>query len=154
MTLKGLIKYGFYEEARLSSEKLVEHMYKTYMNYEPHSIWETYSPDEYKPAIGAHEGDGIVRKDFCGWSALGPISAYIEFVLGFYEVNAFINVVKWSKPDDSAGKIGIRNLHFGDVITDIEAEGDICHVITNKAYELEINGKSYKLSIGENTIKL
>ena len=95
-----------------------------------------------------------VRKDFCGWSALGPISIYIEFVLGFHSINAFKNIVEWQKPKVFKGKIGIKNLRFGKVITDIVAEGNICTVNSNLPYILKIDGKSYDIFKGNNNIIL
>lgn len=151
--LKGVAAYGFYKDAHDAASKLLEHMYRTYRDYTPHSIWECYSPEEYAPSKYPNNKD-TVRKDFCGWSALGPISIYIEFVLGFHTINAFEKTVKWSKPTDLKGKIGIKNLHFGDVVTDIVAEGDSCTVTSNESYTLEIDGKKYEIAKGENKISL
>ena len=152
--LKGLAAYGYFGEARTAASKLLEHMYRTYTDYTPHTIWECYNPEEYKPATTEELGDSIVRKDFCGWSALGPISVYIEFVLGFHTVDAFEKTVKWAKPNGIKGKIGIKNLKFGNIVTDIEADGENCTVISNNAYTLEINGKNYKIEAGENKFTL
>lgn len=146
-TLVGLKNYGFQSIAHETSKKLLSHMYKTYTDFTPHTIWECYSPNEYKPATNS-KNNGLVRPDFCGWSALGPISIYIEYVLGFHTVDAFKNVIEWAKPDVK-GKIGIKNLRFGEVITDIVADGNECRVVTNKSYTLEVNGKAYDISEGE-----
>ena len=151
--LKGFAEYGYYKEAHDAASKLLEHMYRTYTDYTPHSIWECYNPEEYKPAMNENNSK-IVRKDFCGWSALGPISVYIEFVLGFHTINAFEKTVKWNKPDRSVGRVGIKNLHFGNVVTDIVADGNQCFVTSNNAYNLEINGVKYDILPGENTLVL
>ncbi|MCR4718938.1 MAG: alpha,alpha-trehalase, partial [Firmicutes bacterium] len=79
-------------------------------------------------------------------------SIYIEFVLGFHTINAFTNTVEWSKPNDFEGKIGIKNLRFGEVITDITAIGDKCTVISNKPYNLKINEKNFIINRGLNEI--
>jgi len=149
-TLKGLANYGFLKEAHELATNLLEHMSKTYSQFEPHTIWECYSPEECKPATIETGENKFVRPDFCGWSALGPISIYIEFVLGFYEVNAFSRVIKWAKPDDFNGSIGIKNLCFGDIVTSICACGNKCTVESNGAYTLEINGKEYAVIDGIN----
>jgi hypothetical protein len=99
-------------------------------------------------------GKTVVRPDFCGWSALGPISIFIEYVLGFHKINAFENSVEWEKPCDISGKIGIRNLRFGNVVTDIIADGSRCTVTSNREYTLKVNGKAYEINIGENHICL
>lgn len=152
-TLKGLVNYGFYKEAHDTACRLLEHIYRTYTEFEPHTIWECYSPKECKPATNEW-GNRNVRPDFCGWSALGPISVYIEFVIGFHTIDAFEKTVEWAKPDSFKGKIGIKNLRFGNVITDIEAVGEKCTVTSNEPYTLKINGKKYDISVGINELSL
>lgn len=152
-TLKGLTKYGYHKEAHILANKLLSHMWKTYLEYEPHTIWECYSPTEYKPATQT-DNKTIVRPDFCGWSALGPISIYIEYVLGFHTVNAFEKVVAWEKPNDVNGEIGIKNLRFGEIVTDIIANDDICKVKSSGAYTLKIDNVAYSIVEGENLIDL
>ena len=93
VALKGLAEYDLYDEAHTVGKKILDHMLHTYLEYEPHTIWECYSPEEYKPST-AQNGKTVVRKDFCGWSALGPISIYIENVLGFHRIDAFERVVE------------------------------------------------------------
>lgn len=147
--LVGLKRYGFFAEAREATKKLLSHMYETYVRFEPHTIWECYAPDFYTPAYIETGEKKHARPDFCGWSALGPISAYIEFVLGFHTVDAFEKKVLWEKPEGKE-KIGIENLRFGDIVTDIVAEGDRCRVKSNAPYTIEICGKEYKIAAGEN----
>ena len=151
--LKGLASYGFHKQAQHAAHKILRHMLNTYLNYEPHTIWECYSPTTCTPATTT-KGSGVVRPDFCGWSALGPISIYIEFVLGFHTVNAFTRTVEWEKPTEFSGEIGIRNLRFGDVVTDIVASGNVCHVTANAPYLLKINGKTYRIPTGESSFSL
>ena len=152
-TLRGLSKYGFHKEARAAAEKLLSHMYLTYKNYEPHTIWECYSPTEYAPALVANRSE-ISRPDFCGWSALGPISLFIEYVIGFHSVNAFERMVEWEKPRDVSGRVGIKNLRFGDTVTDIVAEGNVCLVSSTEPYTLRINGNDFDIKRGDNVISL
>lgn len=152
-TLRGLSKYGFYKEAQEAGYKIFKHMLKTYQDFEPHTIWECYSPDFCEPGRYP-DGTRLARPDFCGWSALGPISIYIEYVLGFHNINAFENCVEWAKPDCFEGKIGIRNLRFGDIITDIIAENNVCRVKSNALYTLKINNQIFNVVIGENTFDL
>jgi hypothetical protein len=151
MTLKGLARYGYYREAHDAARKLLAHMYHTYVRYAPHTIWECYSPETLEPATTT-DGKGIVRPDFCGWSALGPISVFIEFVLGFHTVSAAERLVEWEKPDDLKGRIGIRNLRFGEIVTDIVEENGVCRVKSNAAYTLKINGRAWEIRAGETEI--
>ena len=152
-TLKGLVNYGFIKEARAAAEKILAHMAATFNEYEPHTVWECYSPSEHKPAFQTND-KSVVRRDFCGWSALGPISAFIEFVLGFYEINAFRKTIKWALPEERNGEIGIKNLRFGKIVTDIIADGNAVKVLSNGGYKLVINGKVYRVKKGENLIEL
>ncbi len=80
MGTKALERYGFYELADSTAYKLLTHVVNTYQQYSPHTIWEVYSPTEPKPAT-IRNNRTICRKDFCGWSALAPISMLIENVL-------------------------------------------------------------------------
>lgn len=152
-TLKGLAAYGYFENAHKSALKIVEHMYKTYRDYEPHTVWECYNPERCEPATTTDD-KRLVRKDFCGWSALGPISIFIEFVLGFHKIDAFEKTVKWAIPTDCKGSIGIKGLHFGNIVTDIIANGRSCYVTSNQEYTLEINGEEFAISVGDNILNL
>ena len=151
VALKGLAEYDLYDEAHTVGKKILDHMLHTYLEYEPHTIWECYSPEEYKPST-AQNGKTVVRKDFCGWSALGPISIYIENVLGFHRIDAFERVVEWAIPKTFEKRVGIKNLRFGDITTDIILENGVCKVISNAPYTLKIDGKPHKISSGENII--
>ncbi|MBP3369508.1 MAG: hypothetical protein J6L85_02045 [Clostridia bacterium] len=149
-SLCGLIKYGHYGVAHEAGLKILKHMYSTYVNYEPHTIWECYSPTKCEPASNEH-GDHIARPNFCGWSALGPISIYIECVLGFHTVNGFDRVIEWEKPEGIKGEIGIKNLRFGGITTDVVANGSLCTVVSDAPYTLVICGKRYDVTSGTNT---
>ena len=149
-TLKGLARYGYLNKSREVSEKLLLHMIKTYNEFEPHTIWETYSPTEYKPATYPYRTGSFARSDFCGGSALGPFSVFIEYILGFYKIDAFEKKIYWLKPDDYQGKIGIENLRFGNIVTDIIWDGEKYIVKSNEPYTLEINGKVYDIVSGNN----
>ena len=151
--LKGVANYGYYKEAHFIAHNLFKHMLKTFQDYEPHTIWECYSPTNYAPAKQTNNKSDV-RPDFCGWSALGPISIYLEYVLGFHNINAFEKTVEWEKPSTFEGNIGVRNLRFGNVVTDIIANKDICTVTSNQAYTLKINGVAFTIKPGENIFKL
>ena len=151
-TLRGLTRYGFHEEAHGFGRKIVDHMLKTYHSYEPHTIWECYSPEKPEPSVS--DANEIVRPNFCGWSALGPISVYIENVIGFHHVDAFNRLVRWHKPKEFQKALGVKNLRFGDVVTDIVADGKTCRVKSNNPYTLEINGIAYSIEAGEQEITL
>jgi hypothetical protein len=152
-SLKGLSTYGYFEKAHVAARRILDHMVGTYLDYEPHTIWECYAPEAKKPST-TPDGKNSVRRDFCGWSALGPISVYIEYVLGFYRIDAFARVVEWVKSDAFKKEIGIRNLRFGDIVTDIVAMGNVCTVTANAPYTLKINGKVFSVKEGSQTIAI
>ncbi|MBE6690083.1 MAG: hypothetical protein E7590_02215 [Ruminococcaceae bacterium] len=152
-SLKGISAYGYQKSAHVAAKKILQYMLKTYEDYEPHTIWECYAPVGHRPADNPR-GTATVRHDFCGWSALGPISIYLEYVLGFHTINAFTSTVEWEKPEDMGDRIGVENLRFGNVVTDIIAEGDRCHVRSNLPFTLRINGRAYEIAAGENTFTI
>ncbi len=151
--LKGLAEYGFYQEAHEAGYKIFKHMFDVYHSYEPHTIWECYSPTECKPATQTDNVMGV-QPDFCGWSALGPISICLEYVLGFHKIDAFENVVEWAKPNTFKGKIGVRNLRFADIVADIVADEKVCCVKTNAPFALKINDRVFQISSGENIFEI
>lgn len=152
-TLKGLANYGLYDVARRTATKLLDHMLHTYEEYEPHTLWEAYAPNACTPGTQI-DGKEIVRGDFCGWSALGPISIYIEFILGFHTVDALQKLVVWDRDTTVCQENGIRNLRFGNIVTDILSDGKVCHVTSNASYTLQLNGKRFEVRPGENCFSL
>lgn len=154
MATKALEKYNFFDVANSNAESLLKVWSDTYKNYKPATIWECYSPSLPEPSHRVY-GQKLeeVRPDFCGWSALVPISLFIENVLGFYDVNAESGIVKWNLHQICTH--GIKNLKFGDVVTDIvyHNNGELV-VHSNKPYKLIINEKVYKIKAGERKILL
>ena len=150
--LRGLLNYNLFDIASSSAKKLLNHLYRTWIEYDPHTIWEAYSPSAYEPARSCDENNRIVRPDFCGWSALGPISIYIEFILGFHTIDAFRKKIIWETPADHDRMLGIRNLHFETITTDIVAKHGRADVKSDGSYTLVINGQEHPIHPGEQTI--
>jgi glycogen debranching enzyme len=151
MAIKAIEKYDYQSLAAHLAEQVVFHQLKTYQQYTPHTIWEAYAPTVYQPATDKSEKK-IVRPDFCGWSALGPIALLIENILGFYEINAPQTQIKWRIHQKCCH--GIRNLRFGDIITDIVYENECVKVKSNLPYNLEINEINYNIPIGSSSISI
>jgi len=149
MGIKALEKYDFFEVANESAYNLLNHMYKTYRDYSPHTIWECYSPVRCHPS---ENGGKRVQANFCGWSALGPISLFIENILGFHTINSNEKLVEWHLHNQS--KHGIKNLHFGNIITDIIYDKNTVSVNSNHEYTLKINNQNYSVKKGNNTFYL
>lgn len=151
MGIKALEKYGFQEAADTTAEKVLSWMLRTYCDYEPHTIWECYSPTA--PAPSSNHGKRV-RPDFCGWSALGPISLFIENVLGFHDIDASLRTVRWDIRHDC--RHGLNNLTFGDTTTDLlyDPAASTVTIRSNKPYCLILNGKSHRIRAGVTTISI
>lgn len=151
MGIKALEKYGFQEAADTTAEKVLSWMLRTYCDYEPHTIWECYSPTA--PTPSSNHGKRV-RPDFCGWSALGPISLFIENVLGFHDIDASSRTVHWDISHNC--RHGLNNLTFGDTTTDLLYDPAVSTVTirSNKPYCLILNGKSHRIRAGVTTISI
>ncbi|WFB36972.1 trehalase family glycosidase [Kiritimatiellota bacterium B12222] len=150
MGIKALAKYGYDELAAKTSLEILEHMLETYRTFIPHTIWECYNPSEPVPA--KHRGKQV-RPDFCGWSALGPISLFIEDVLGFQVIDAAQKQVVWWLHQE--GRHGIQNLYFGDIHADMMTDGKgKVSVSSSGAYTLIIHGHAYEIEAGTKTFQL
>lgn len=155
MGTKALEKYGYQELADDLAERLVLVMLKVYKEFKPHTIWEHYSPvADNHPGMRRRKTRIVpIREDFCGWSALGPISMFIENIIGLNTIDAQQNKVEWRLRHDF--RHGIDNLKFGDITTSLIAENKKNVTVTsNKPYTLVINGRSYNIEKGENKLKL
>lgn len=108
MTVKGLSNYECDGLATEISLRHLNKMVETYKEYEPHTIWECYSPDFIRPST-AKMGN-LARGHFVGWTGLGPIAMLIENILGI-NVNAPSKKVAWKIY--LAEEHGIKNLPLG-----------------------------------------
>ena len=151
MGIKALGRHGYLDTARTMSTNLIRQMEITYREVTPHTIWETYSPTANEPST-KKDNKNLVRKDFCGWSALGPISLLIENVLGFDAIDATARTVRWTK--SRTDRHGIRQLRFGPVTTDILADGDMISVQSDGDYPLTVNGRTFAITAGAQTLQL
>lgn len=151
MATKALEQYGFYALADTLARRTVQQQLATYQSYVPHTIWETYSPSANLPST---EHGHRVRPDFCGWSALGPISLFIENVLGFRQINALTYTVRWDL-NPRQGVQGLRQLHFGDVTCAIiyNPVSNTIFTDTNKPFTLMVNGQRIKVKSGGRSYK-
>lgn len=154
MGLKGITQYGMLEQAYSDSDKIIRHMYNTWKSYTPHTIWECYAPNSPTPARSCDEGKRIVRPDFCGWSALGPIALYIENNIGLYEADAFNNTLKWHISPKKKGRFGVKNYCFGNITCSLIYHDGVCKVSSNNIFKLIVNSQEFKINKGENLIKI
>ena len=147
--IKALEKYGYQNLADSTAWRLIDQMECTCREVEPHTVWECYHPEAAMPATGKRNAV-FVRPDFCGWSALGPISLLIENVLGFRAADAVERRLVWDRR--RSGRHGIRRLRFGDVVTDVISEGERINVTSTQAYTLVLNGRWFSVRPGTQVI--
>ncbi|WP_290142583.1 MGH1-like glycoside hydrolase domain-containing protein [Paramuribaculum intestinale] len=152
MGSKALERYGYCELADSLAEKVVRMQARIYEQTEPHTIWECYSPVADEPST---EHGHRVRQEFCGWSALGPISLFIENIMGFRKADALSRTLTWDIKA-SNGTHGLRRLRFGDVETSLvyDAPTNSIAVSANRPYTLVARGRSIPVAAGESTISL
>lgn len=155
MSIKALEEYGYDVLADAAAQATLDWMLKTYENPEAiaankgePTIWECYSSTE--PMPGTH-GQKYSRPDFCGWSALGPISLFIENVLGFHTVDFQRKEIGWRL--HQPGVQGIKKLTFGDITTSILYDGESTVTVESTApYTLSINGVRHAIQAGNTSL--
>lgn len=152
MSVKALERYGFHDLADAAAETLVRHMCRTWREFDPPTIWEAYSPTEARPSTHKRP-DGLARPDFCGWSALGPISLMIENVIGIQCPDASERRLCWRL--HQSGRHGVRNLRFGQVAATliVDGRGGI-EVETNQPFTLRVNGRDCAIAAGRNAFSI
>jgi hypothetical protein len=106
------------------------------------TIWENYSAEYQKPG-------SIAKRDFVGFSGLGPIALLIEEILGI-EVDAPNQTIRWRLYPTL--EHGLRNLRFGDNKVDLLAQttndGDIViQVNAERPFTLHVEGMGVETSI-------
>ncbi len=150
MGTKALEKYGYQSLADELAGKVIYQQLRTYRSVEPHTIWECYSPSADQPST---EYGRRARPDFCGWSALGPISLFIENMLKFRQIDGLHKRVVWDLKK-STGTHGLRNLSFGTIVADIvyDETTDRIQVTSNEPFELVVNGQPFHIESGENRL--
>jgi len=151
MALKATDLTGDYALARDIGRAVLEQMYRVYADCEPHTIWECYSPTGFEPA--KNKQGGTVRPDFCGWSALGPISIFIEDVIGIKQADAFENTLLCDFDRHPSGRTGILNYRFGEIVCDIIATEKTIKVHSNKPFVLVADGRRFNVSRGLNRFR-
>lgn len=152
MGTKALEKYGYHALADTLAERVVRQQLRTYHSENPHTIWECYSPSADEPST---EHGHRARGEFCGWSALGPISLFIENIMGFRQANALTRNLQWSLKT-SNGTHGLKRLRFGDVETDIiyNADKHRVEIKASRPYTLTVNKKNIRVKAGTHKYKV
>ncbi|WP_176012642.1 trehalase family glycosidase [Victivallis sp. Marseille-Q1083] len=146
---KALERYGYYAEADQLAYRVVMQQFRTWRDFEPHTIWEAYSPTADRPSTDKAIIDAAkpVRPDFCGWSALGPICLMIENVLGI-AADGIANRLHWRV--NRSCRNGISNLQFGGNRVDLQYDGDgALFIRAEKPFTLQVDGEEYAIAAGK-----
>ncbi len=143
MVMAGLEAYGY---ADLAREIALNHLRNVVTIFkETGTIWENYAPQTITPGKPA-------KPDFVGWSGIGPIAFFLEYVIGV-RANAPANKVVWDI--HSSKRVGVERLWFGGKTVSLvcePAEASDARTVTVKsrgAFDLTIlwRGKTTTMSI-------
>lgn len=105
-TIRGVAQCGRPELARKAAIRYLDAVCAVANDPAYGSIWECYAPEEHRPATV--ETGELVRRDFVGWSGIGPITMLIENIIGL-RFDARNNTVGF-RP--YPGRCGLRNMRF------------------------------------------
>lgn len=152
MSVKALEKNGYPALADFISEQMVTKILRTYCDFAPPTYWECYNPIDNMPST--NKSGKFSRPDFCGWTALGPISLFIENLLCVRDVNALTKTIRWEPR--SAKRNGIRNLMLGEAKVSLIADPEhrIATVESETEFTLQLNGKTYAVQPGKQEFTL
>jgi hypothetical protein len=119
--IKGLEKVGNNELAHEASERYLNGLYRVYR--QTGTLWENYAPDKvdgkFKQGVNDQNPPSDCRKDFVGWTGLGPVSLLLENVLGF-RVDGVSKTLTYDLR--RTDRHGVENLRMADITTSVIAE--------------------------------
>ena len=125
-------------------------MERTFREFSPHTIWECYSPTAYRPST--NKVNELVRQDFCGWSALGPIALMIENVVGLVRMDAAEQRIEWLP--GGSGRMGMKNLPLGGNRISLVLENDRISVDCIQPFRLIFRGRELACPAGHSGIEI
>ncbi|MDR0681963.1 MAG: T9SS type A sorting domain-containing protein, partial [Dysgonamonadaceae bacterium] len=162
--IRGLERVGANEFAHEASERYVEGLYQVYL--QTGTLWENYAADKingkFRQGVNEYNPPSDCRKDFVGWTGLGPISILIENVLGF-RADGVNKILTYDLR--RTDRHGIENLRMADITTTIITDDRSAHpeearltVTSDNPYTLKVlfNGEIFeqKIVAGTQTINL
>jgi glycogen debranching enzyme len=110
MVIRGLEQYG---NRPLAREIALEHLRAVADVFaDTGTIWENYAPDAKAPGKPA-------RRDFVGWSGLGPIMYFLEYAIGLSS-DAPRNELEWRL--ESKSRTGCERYRFNGRVVTLIAE--------------------------------
>lgn len=134
--IKGLEACGEEEFAAQATEKYLAGMATVFK--QSGTVYENYMPEKIAPSSG--------RGDFVGWTGCGPITLYLENVLGF-RPDGVRKRLTWQLRLKEAH--GVRRLRFGQVKADLLYDGaGSVSIQTDKPFTLVLKGVSHAIPAG------
>jgi hypothetical protein len=94
MVTRGLMRAGRGETAHEIAVKYLDGLAKTYSEFSPHTLWESYSSEAFTPGMKPYTKQWT-KPDFVGWTGIGPIAMLIENIIGV-ELNAPEKRIDWT----------------------------------------------------------
>ncbi|HEY3755667.1 MAG TPA: trehalase family glycosidase [Opitutaceae bacterium] len=110
MVIRGLEAYGYRDEAHSIAINNLAVMDTVFRR--TGTIWENYAPEAPAPGLPA-------KRDFVGWSGLGPIDWLLEFGIGL-QPDALSNTLHWEMR--SAQRAGCDRYRFNGHLASLVAE--------------------------------
>ncbi len=126
MVIRGLERYGYNDLARAIAVDHLDNVAATFRT--TGTIWENYSPDGPAPGKPA-------RKDFVGWSGIGPILYLLEYGIGL-RPDAPANRLTWSL--NAEHPTGCRRYRFNGHTVDLLAGRSRIQITADGSFELEL----------------
>ncbi|WP_203568270.1 MGH1-like glycoside hydrolase domain-containing protein [Aestuariimicrobium ganziense] len=111
MVVAGLDRYGLHDLARRIAHNHVDALARIHDG--TGTVYECSAPDHVGP------GDNN-RRDFIGWSGIGPIGFFVSHVVGV-TADAEANCITWQLPERQV-RVGIDNYWFFGKQADLVAE--------------------------------
>ena len=109
MIISGLKKCGYLEDAREIAINHYNAVLDVFNNTE--TFWENYAPEDFSPGSRA-------KKDFVGWSGLGPITFFLEYIIGLHR-DVLTDTLNWVI--SLTERHGVKKYPFGkDGIVNLE----------------------------------
>ena len=109
MVVRGLERSGRQRQARDIARKDLEITYQIFAK--TGTVWENYAPDAAEPG-------NMAKRDFVGWSGIGPILFLLEYGIGL-KPDAPRNALAW---DIQAEKgLGCARYRFNGHVVDLDA---------------------------------
>ncbi|MDD3774137.1 MAG: trehalase family glycosidase [Patescibacteria group bacterium] len=147
MVIKGLENYNYFDLAYKTSRKYLQGLSKVFEK--TNTLWENYAPENFAPGQPA-------KKNFVGWTGLGPIALLIENILGF-KYDYITNTLTWHiKRKDYHG---LKNMYFNQLNISAIFEPTnpaSIKILTNKKFKLIVyyNHQKKKYLINQKNKKI